>query len=162
MRAIDTNVVVRFLTGDDPAQAARARRLIEAGEIFVATSVLLESEWVLRSGYGFATERIVPALREFAGLPGVTLEDPLLAARPRAGLGEAGARFRRCAASRPGRGLHRLHELRPATRQGGGPPVGHQGHRALSVSAEARPADSPGGGEARRPEKSFRFRLLFR
>lgn len=81
MRAIDTNVLVRFLTGDDPRQAARARKLIAAGNIFVAMSVLLETEWVLRSGYGFATERIVRALRDFAGLPGVTLEDPLLAAR---------------------------------------------------------------------------------
>ena len=81
MRAVDTNVIVRFLTGDDPAQTARARKLIEGGEIFVSTSVLLETEWVLRSGYGFATERLVQGLRDFAGLPGVTLEDPQLAAR---------------------------------------------------------------------------------
>jgi predicted nucleic-acid-binding protein len=81
VRAVDANVVVRFLTGDDPAQTARARKLIEGGEIFVSTSVLLEAEWVLRSGYGFATERLVQALRNFAGLPGLTLEDPQLAAR---------------------------------------------------------------------------------
>ncbi|HYG30673.1 MAG TPA: type II toxin-antitoxin system VapC family toxin [Allosphingosinicella sp.] len=81
MRAIDTNVLVRFLTGDDRAQAARAGRLVEAGDIFVATSVLLETEWVLRSGYGLAAGPIVEALRGFAGLPGVTLEDPPLAAR---------------------------------------------------------------------------------
>ncbi|HYE27575.1 MAG TPA: type II toxin-antitoxin system VapC family toxin [Allosphingosinicella sp.] len=80
MRAIDTNVIVRFLTGDDPAQTARARKLVKAGGIFVPTSVLLETEWVLRSGYGFAPERLVRALRDFAGLPGVTLEDPPLAA----------------------------------------------------------------------------------
>jgi predicted nucleic acid-binding protein len=80
VRAIDANVVVRFLTGDDPAQTARARKLVEAGGIFVPTSVLLETEWVLRSGYGFAAERTVRALRDFAGLPGVTLEDPRLAA----------------------------------------------------------------------------------
>ncbi|MDP8993490.1 MAG: type II toxin-antitoxin system VapC family toxin [Pseudomonadota bacterium] len=80
MRAIDTNVVVRFLTGDDPAQAARARRLIEGGDILIATSVLLEAEWVLRSAYGFPPKRIVAALRDLAGLPGVTLEDaPLVA-----------------------------------------------------------------------------------
>lgn len=81
MRAIDTNIVVRFLTGDDKAQAARARKLIEAGDIFVATTVLLEAEWVLRSGYGFPTERVTQALRDLAGLPGVTLEDPPLAAQ---------------------------------------------------------------------------------
>jgi predicted nucleic acid-binding protein len=80
VRAIDTNVLVRFLTGDDPAQAARALKLVEAGAIFVPTSVLLETEWVLRSGYGFPTDRLVRALRDFAGLPGVTLEDPRLAA----------------------------------------------------------------------------------
>lgn len=80
MRAIDTNVIVRFLTGDDPAQTAKARKLIEAGGIFVPTSVLLETEWVLRSGYGFEAARLVRALRDFAGLPGVTLEDPRLAA----------------------------------------------------------------------------------
>lgn len=79
VRAIDTNIIVRFLTSDDPEQAAKAKRLIAAGDIFVATSVLLESEWVLRSGYGFTAGKIVDALRSFAGLPGVTVEDaPLL------------------------------------------------------------------------------------
>ena len=76
MRGIDTNVLVRFLTGDDKAQARAARALVEAGDIFVATTVLLESEWVLRSGYGLAPSRIVAALRGFAGLPGVTVEEP--------------------------------------------------------------------------------------
>jgi len=81
VRAIDTNIIVRFLTGDDPEQAGRARRLIEGGEIFVATSVVLESEWVLRSGYGFSAESIVHALRGLAGLPGVAFEDGTLVAR---------------------------------------------------------------------------------
>ncbi|HEX2764863.1 MAG TPA: type II toxin-antitoxin system VapC family toxin, partial [Allosphingosinicella sp.] len=81
MRAIDTNVVVRFLANDDEAQATRARRLIAAGDIFVATTVLLESEWVLRTAYGLSNDRVVQALRRLAGLRGVTLEDPALAAR---------------------------------------------------------------------------------
>jgi predicted nucleic-acid-binding protein len=81
VRAIDTNVIVRFLTDDEPQQAARARELVADGDIFVATSVLLETEWVLRSAYGFAGDRLVGALRGFAGLHGVTFEDPQLAAR---------------------------------------------------------------------------------
>ena len=81
VRAIDTNVVVRFLTGDDPAQHKRASKLIDAGGIFIATSVLLEAEWVLRSAYGFPAARIVEALRGLAGLRGVTLEDAALAAQ---------------------------------------------------------------------------------
>jgi predicted nucleic-acid-binding protein len=81
MRAIDTNVVVRFLAADDPKQGAKARGLIAEGDIFVATSVLLESEWVLRSAYGFTAGSVSRALRDFAGLPGVTLENAALASR---------------------------------------------------------------------------------
>ncbi len=76
MRAIDTNVVVRFLTADDKRQAAKARAAIEGGDIFIATTVLLESEWVLRSAYGFAPARVAAALLRLAGLPGITVEDP--------------------------------------------------------------------------------------
>lgn len=76
MRGIDTNVVVRFLTNDDKRQAKAARAAIKAGDIFITTTVLLESEWVLRSGYGFAPERIVTGLRGLAGLPGITIEEP--------------------------------------------------------------------------------------
>jgi len=81
VRAIDTNIVVRFLVGDDKRQAERARAAIEAGGIFVATTVLLESEWVLRSAYGFAPVQVADALRKFAGLPGVTIEEPALLAQ---------------------------------------------------------------------------------
>jgi predicted nucleic-acid-binding protein len=76
VRAIDTNVLVRFLTGDDARQSAKARAIVEAGEIYVATTVFLEAEWVLRSGYEFDAVRICTAFEAFAGLPGVTVEDP--------------------------------------------------------------------------------------
>ena len=76
MRAIDTNVLVRYLTGDEPEQSARARSAVEAGDVFVSTTVLLESEWVLRSVYGFAGGEVAAALRAFSGLPGVSVEDP--------------------------------------------------------------------------------------
>ena len=80
MRAVDTNVVVRYLTEDDPGQAARARAAVDAGRIFASTTVLLESEWVLRSVYGFAAKEVAAALRAFAGLPGVSVENPSLLA----------------------------------------------------------------------------------
>jgi predicted nucleic-acid-binding protein len=76
VRALDTNVVVRFLTGDDRRQATRARAAIERGEVFIATTVFLESEWVLRSAYGFLPGRIAEAFRGLAGLPGVSVDDP--------------------------------------------------------------------------------------
>ena len=80
MWAIDTNVVVRYLTGDDPGQAARARAIVDAGNVFVGTTVLLETEWVLRSAYGLSSESVADALLAFSGLPGVSLENPALLA----------------------------------------------------------------------------------
>lgn len=76
MRAIDTNVIVRFLTADDPKQAQTARRVIEAGGIFVGTTVMLETEWVLRAGYAFTAAQIATGLRGLGGLAGVTIEEP--------------------------------------------------------------------------------------
>jgi predicted nucleic acid-binding protein len=80
MLAIDTNVIVRYLTGDHPKQSARARAVIDGDDVFVSTTVLLETEWVLRSAYGFEPMEVCKVLRSFGGLPGVSLEDPALVA----------------------------------------------------------------------------------
>jgi predicted nucleic-acid-binding protein len=81
MRAVDTNVIVRYLTRDDPRQSPRAKAVIDAGDVFVSTTVLLETEWVLRSLYDSPPARIVAVLRELAGLPGIVLEEPSVAAQ---------------------------------------------------------------------------------
>lgn len=75
MIAIDTNVVVRYLTGDHPDQSPRARALVDGHEIFVPVTVILEAAWVLRSAYGYEVADVVRALRAFGGLPTVTVED---------------------------------------------------------------------------------------
>ena len=80
MRALDTNIVVRYLTGDDPVQAARARAAVDAGSVFISTTVLLECDWVLRSAYGFGGGEVAAALRAFAGLPSVSVESPAMLA----------------------------------------------------------------------------------
>lgn len=92
MRAIDTNVLIRFLTKDDSEQYTKARVLVGAGDIFVATTVLLETEWVLRSGYGYTRLEIINALRSLGGLAGVTLESPDVTAQALA-WSEAGMDF---------------------------------------------------------------------
>ena len=75
MLAIDTNLIVRYLTGEHPDQSARAKALIDCEDVFVCTTVLLETEWVLRSVYDYAAPQLASALRAFAGLPHVTIED---------------------------------------------------------------------------------------
>ena len=80
MRAVDTDIVVRYLTSDDADQAARARRLLAREQVFVPLTVLLEAEWVLRSVYGFAAPQVIAALRGFAGLAHVVVESAATAA----------------------------------------------------------------------------------
>ncbi len=81
MLAIATNLIVRYLVGDDPGQARRAQRLIDNDDVFVCTTVLLETEWVLRGVYGFSPAQFAKALADFAGLPRVSLEDATAVAK---------------------------------------------------------------------------------
>ena len=70
MKSADTNLIVRFLVRDEPAQVARARGYVERG-IFVSDSVLMETEWVLRSGYSWPRDRITLALSSLIQIAGV-------------------------------------------------------------------------------------------
>jgi predicted nucleic acid-binding protein len=81
MLAIDTNIVVRYLAGDHPEQSRRAKALIDNEDVFVCSTVLLETEWVLRSVYGLTPVDAAHALTAFAGLQSVTLEDAALVAK---------------------------------------------------------------------------------
>lgn len=68
MRAVDTNVLVRALIQDEPAQALRARELLAGTAIYIPVTVILELEWVLRSRYGYAPATIAQALEMLATL----------------------------------------------------------------------------------------------
>ena len=74
MIAVDTNVLVRLLTNDDPQQGARAARLFASDNVLIPKSVLLETEWVLRFSYGLARTAIVAAFQRLLSLDSVTLE----------------------------------------------------------------------------------------
>lgn len=71
MIAVDTNVLVRFLTRDDETQFKKAVKLFRGPRIFVSESVLLETEWVLRYAYEFSPDAVVQAFRKLLGLPQV-------------------------------------------------------------------------------------------
>ena len=82
MIAVDTNVVVRLLVGDDPEQARRATDLFaREPEIFIAKTVVLETAWVLQSVYGFSRPVVAEAVQCLAGLPNVVVEDAKQLAR---------------------------------------------------------------------------------
>jgi predicted nucleic-acid-binding protein len=75
MIAVDTNVLVRLLTQDDPKQAAAARSLFEQEPVWIAKTVLLETGWVLRSLYGFDESVIRDTFTRLLGLKNVRTED---------------------------------------------------------------------------------------
>jgi len=73
---IDANVIVRYITGDPPDTARRARRLMERadrGEVVLVISevVLAEVFWVLRSFYGHPVRRVAEVLADFIRAPGI-------------------------------------------------------------------------------------------
>lgn len=77
MIGVDTNVLIRYVTHDDPVQGPLAMRVLANPEgIFVAKTVLLELEWVLRAAYQLPRAAIEAALLQVVGLPNVVLERP--------------------------------------------------------------------------------------
>jgi predicted nucleic-acid-binding protein len=67
--ALDTNILVRYLVRDDPAQARRAKALVDrldaAGErAFVSDVVICEVVWVLRRAYRFDRQPIAGVVRQ--------------------------------------------------------------------------------------------------
>ena len=80
MPALDTNVLVRWLTNDDAAQCARVEAALVAARssgqpLYVPLTVLLEVEWVLRSRYRFDRATITAALDALLGAPELDLQD---------------------------------------------------------------------------------------
>ena len=51
MIAFDTNLLVRIAVNDDLKQAEIAEQLLDSNEVFISRTVLLETEWALRSVY---------------------------------------------------------------------------------------------------------------
>lgn len=75
MTAVDTNVIVRLLTGDHPRQAAAAKSRFGSGPVWIAKTVLLETNWVLQSVYGFDEKTVRDAISKLLGLKNVHMED---------------------------------------------------------------------------------------
>lgn len=80
MTFLDANVIIRYLTTDDPAKAARCERLFEKvakGQETVVTHLLVVAEviWVLTGAYRLPKERVVDALVPLLSMGGLRLDD---------------------------------------------------------------------------------------
>jgi predicted nucleic-acid-binding protein len=75
MRAVDTNVLVRLISRDDPIQVASAERFIEAGA-WASTLAVAEAIWVLGSVYGRSVEALCKAIEMLLNNLILALQDP--------------------------------------------------------------------------------------
>ena len=76
MIGVDTNLIVRLLTGDDEKRFRKAEHLFATEQIYIADTVLLETEWVLRFAYKFKPDAIHKALTRLLGLANVHNNNP--------------------------------------------------------------------------------------
>jgi predicted nucleic-acid-binding protein len=68
MIGIDTNILVRYLTNDDPKQCAQVAALFaeysgHESSIYINNVILCELVWVLDRGYKYSLEQISMALK---------------------------------------------------------------------------------------------------
>ena len=81
MIGLDTNVLVRYVTQDDPEQAEAAGQLIESqctreSPGLVSVVVLSELVWVLRGAYDYDKSVVVSVLRQILRTAELAVEDP--------------------------------------------------------------------------------------
>jgi len=73
---VDTNVLVRHLTGDPPAQAARATRYLQgADELLLPDLILAEVAYVLESFYETPRSQVATTLRSVLAFPAIRVLD---------------------------------------------------------------------------------------
>ena len=80
MKGLDTNVIVRYLTQDDPVQARKANAIIEdallGGErLHIDTIVFCELVWVLGSAYHFNRATIADTLAKLIDSAQLSVDD---------------------------------------------------------------------------------------
>jgi predicted nucleic-acid-binding protein len=77
----DTNVLVRFVVGDDDRQARAAVRALEKAEtVAISSHALCELVWVLDRSYGVARHDIMDTIRKLAGAQNVEIDRPAVEA----------------------------------------------------------------------------------
>ena len=74
MKALDTNILVRFLVNDDEKQAKAVysffKKTESAGEsLFIPLAVVLETIWVMESVYDISRNEILEALKALLSMP---------------------------------------------------------------------------------------------
>jgi predicted nucleic-acid-binding protein len=78
MRSLDTNVVLRYLLKDIPAQYARAKKLFTKSPLYVSDVVVSEAAFVLEKAVGLERAKVAVLLRFLLATPGLIANDHIL------------------------------------------------------------------------------------
>ncbi len=98
MIGLDTNVLIRLLTEDEPVQFRAAKRLLAAHEgesaiFFINDIVLTEMVWVLRRLFGYSSEEALVAIESLLASDAFAFEDRAVVAQAYATCIERGTDF---------------------------------------------------------------------
>lgn len=75
MIALDTNILVTFFVRHDDYAYEKIKTLLMEEQVFVSTTVILESEWVLRSVYGLNKLDILNVFEQLIDFGNVSMSD---------------------------------------------------------------------------------------
>ena len=75
MIAFDTSIVIRIAVGDNPKQRTVGLALLDNNRVFISKTVLLETEWVLRSRYKLKPAEIADFLDFLMTAEGIVIEN---------------------------------------------------------------------------------------
>jgi predicted nucleic acid-binding protein len=79
---VDTNILIRHLTGDPPEMAARATAYLEAEtELLLTDVVAAETVYVLESFYEAPRDQVAEAVRSLVAFDSIVCVDPALLLR---------------------------------------------------------------------------------
>ena len=79
MTALDSNVIVRYLVGDDAEHAKAARALLDGltpgNPGFICREVMIEVAWVLERSYHFTRSRVAEVLMDLTASDSLVVEN---------------------------------------------------------------------------------------
>ena len=79
MTSVDTNVIVRYLVGDNAEQSEAARNLLDRltpdGPGFICREVIIEVAWALERSYRFTRARVAETLMDLASSDTLMVEN---------------------------------------------------------------------------------------
>ena len=74
--AVDTNILVRILIAEPSEQGRTGEKLLASARLYVPTTVIVESEWVIRSVMKISKARICDMMRAMLQMPEFEMENP--------------------------------------------------------------------------------------